>query len=169
LLKDDLPGEKAVLYDSGDGEAPPSEMLSSLLSRSLGSLSQAGPGSVEAAQQAETPAASDLAEKLVSRILVSSPDSAGQEARLMVDPALLADTEIRLTRGPDGFLSVNLITSDQNALQALVEARGSLESALSRTEGPAFRVTVEDSRADAQGGGEQQGRSKGLDFADEPQ
>jgi hypothetical protein len=87
----------------------------------------------------------------------------------MVDPALLADTEIRLTRGPDGFLSVNLITSDQNALQTLVEARGSLETALSRTEGAAFRVTVEDSRADAQGGGDQQGRSRGLDFADEPQ
>jgi type III secretion system needle length determinant len=108
-----------------------------------------------------------MVEGLVSRILVSQPTAAGQEARLIVDPSLLPGTEIRLARGLDGFLNVHLISSDPGSLQALAQARGDLERALDRAERTGFKVTVESDREGGSEDGER--RSRGLDLMDEPQ
>jgi hypothetical protein len=106
---------------------------------------------------------SELAEKILARVLVGADGPAGAEARLTVDPAILADVEIRLSRGLDGFLNVTLISADPNSLQTLAQARGDLERALTRTEGAGFKLSVEDDRADSEGS-DREGRSRGLDY-----
>jgi type III secretion system needle length determinant len=149
-------------------EAP--ESLSSLISAALGGhreQAQAAPGVTGPSAPVDTSEAQELAEKLVSRVLVADSTSQGQSVRLTVDPALLPGTEIHLNRGLDGFLNVTLLSNDPNSLQTLIQARGELEQALNRSEGAAFRLTVEEDRGDrdAQGDSSQR-RSAGLDFVD---
>jgi type III secretion system needle length determinant len=151
----------------------PIEDLSSVISQTLDlrhlSRPETAPlGSGEAQQvQAGSEANSslELAEKLVARVLVSEKTGLGQEARLMVDPSLLPDTEIRLNRGVDGFLNVTVLTSDPGAMQALVQARSDLERALQKTEGASFKLELSGSQdQDGAHRDNPDRRSRGLDW-----
>jgi len=98
-------------------------------------------------------------ENLLRQILVSPPDSAHDpEVRLLVQDALLPDTEIRLTRGVDGLLTVTLATGRDDAFQTLVTAQDALRQRLNAHEPQGVRLTVLDTRADADTG---DGRSRG--------
>jgi hypothetical protein len=154
------------------------DSLSSLLSQALSGTGP-GPGPVQAAPlepalattgeaSLNDPNVSELAEKILAKVLVAASGPSGAEARLTVDPAILPDVEIRLNRGPDGFLNVALVSSDPNSLQTLTQARADLELALSKTEGAGFRLTVLDEKMDdLSGSKDQNGQSRGLDFMDE--
>ena len=96
---------------------------------------------------------------------MAEPPSGGQEARIYVDESVLARTEIRLSRGVDGFLNVILISPDPASFQTLVQASSDLESALSRSEASGFKLSLSDGREE--GGGSSEGRSKGLDYLDQ--
>jgi type III secretion system needle length determinant len=146
------------------------ESLSSLISAALGGRTDtvtplpqvSGPTA-----PVDTAEAQDLAEKLISRVLVADSTSQGQSVRLIVDPAVLPGTEIHLDRGLDGFLNVTLVSNDPNSLQTLIQARGELEQALNRSEGAAFRLNVEEDRGDRDAQGDSSERqSSGLDFVD---
>jgi type III secretion system needle length determinant len=151
----------------------PFEELSSVISqaldfRHLTSQQTAANGVAEAqiAQaSSETNSSVELAEKLVARVLVSEPTAGSQEARLMVDPSLLPDTEIRLTRGLDGFLNVTVLTSDPGSMQALVQARNDLERALQKTEGASFRLELTENSGQTEAEtGQPDRRSRGRDW-----
>ncbi|MDR3205087.1 MAG: hypothetical protein LBV23_10170 [Deltaproteobacteria bacterium] len=79
---------------------------------------------------------SELMAGLVSRILVTQPDSIDGEARIMIEPQLLLDTEIRLKRTPDGQLEVKFISGDEGAFQTLVATKDGLIRALERSGTP---------------------------------
>ncbi|MDR2442232.1 MAG: hypothetical protein LBE31_01770 [Deltaproteobacteria bacterium] len=148
----------------------PPDSLSSLISAAMGGykdpiLESKIQTTLEPIASPGTQSTIELAEKLVSQILVSESGAANQEVRLIVDSSVLKGTEIQLNRGSDGFLNVTLITSDPNSLQTLVQARDSLEQALSRTEGTSFKLSVEDS-LDGQDSDDPNKRSRGLDFQD---
>jgi type III secretion system needle length determinant len=117
---------------------------------------------VAAADAAPAASASSAAtvENLLRQILVSPPDSAHDpEVRLLVQDALLPDTEIRLTRGVDGLLTVTLATGRDDAFQTLVTAQDALRQRLNAHEPQGVRLTVLDTRADADTG---DGRSRGY-------
>jgi type III secretion system needle length determinant len=151
----------------------PVEELSSVISQALDlrqlSLTEAAPIGAGEAQQvkagSEANSPLELAQKLVARVLVSEQTALGQEARLMVDPSLLPDTEIRLSRGVDGFLNVTVLTSDPGAMQALVQARSDLERALQKTEGASFKLELSGSKdQDGAHKDNPDRRSRGLDW-----
>jgi type III secretion system needle length determinant len=146
------------------------ESLSSLISAALDGHKEKSQAPTEVSGPTtpmDTAEVQDLAEKLVSRVLVADTTSQGQSVRLIVDPAILPVTEIHLDRGLDGFLNVTLVSNDANSLQTLIQARSDLEQALSRSEGAAFRLSLADeqSHEEAQGDSSKR-RSAGLDLAD---
>lgn len=81
-------------------------------------------------------------EKLVDRILVSSPEKGGHEVRLSLGGNNLQGTEIVLQRSVDGSLSVAVKCSDPSSFQTLVAAQTSLKSELERMEKAEVRVEV---------------------------
>ena len=100
-----------------------------------------------------------LAEKLVERILVSGPDG-GHEIRLTLGKDVLPGTEIRLQRGSDGVLSVQLATDNAASFQTLVGAQESLKARLGSFEKD-VRVEVISERGGAEaesGDGRRQSR-----------
>jgi type III secretion system needle length determinant len=177
-LTSPIQGDKNALETAGGGgrwpagasqeqETPSLADLSSLLSSALDGRGGSPPGDVQPTA-AEPAGPSDrsgfeLAEKLVSRILVSEPSASGQEVRLTVDSSLLPGAEIRLSRGTDGFLNVTLLASEPGSFQVLVQARQDLERALERSEGAAFQLTLSNGEDDRQ----PDRRSRGLDYLDQ--
>lgn len=141
------------------------DSLSGLIQAALSARSgPQGPVSepIAAPGESEPPQGFELADELVSRVLAAEHPSGDQEVRLLVDASILPQTEIRLSRGVDGFLSVIVISADPASLQTLVQARSDLESALARAEPSGFKLDLSDGR---QGDGEaDMRRSKGLDF-----
>jgi type III secretion system needle length determinant len=102
------------------------------------------------------PRSTEMVERLVEQILVSPPDQAGEkEVRLMVRNSVLPDTEIRLSRGTDGLLSVTLATGRGDAFQTLVAAQAELKQALDAREDREVRLIV----VDTQDAGAEEGRS----------
>ena len=79
-------------------------------------------------------------EKLVERILVSTPEQGGHEVRLSLGSHALPGTEITLHRDMTGMLSVMLSSSDASSFQTLVSAQDSLKSMLEKLEGSSVRV-----------------------------
>ena len=143
-----------------DGEENRDESLASLMrglfTEHLGAPSaeaHAAPASADSADSAALHSA-ERVERLVEQILVSSPDQAGdREVRLMVRNSVLPDTEIRLSRGTDGLLSVTLATGRHDAFQTLVAAQAELKQALDARETQGVRLVVADTRdADAEEG-----------------
>jgi type III secretion system needle length determinant len=95
-------------------------------------------------------------ERLVEQILISHPDQAGdREVRLMVKNSVLPDTEIHLSRGTDGLLSVTLATGRNDTFQTLVAAQAELKQALDARENREVRLAVVDTR----GAGAEEGKS----------
>jgi hypothetical protein len=100
---------------------------------------------------------------LVERILASPLERGGpQEVRLLVNDGLLPDTEILLSRGLDGLLSVNLVAGRADSFQTLVAAQDSLRAALSGLENNEVRLTVTGAGAGAGEDGSTERRSRGY-------
>ena len=127
-------------------------LMRSLYAERLGTPSaqtQAAPVVVDSADSADSaaPRAAERIERLVEQILVSLPDSVGdREVRLMVKNSVLPDTEIRLSRGTDGLLSVTLETGRHDTFQTLVAAQAELKRALDTQENREVRLVVVDTR-----------------------
>jgi type III secretion system needle length determinant len=99
---------------------------------------------------------------LVERILVSHPDHVGeQEVRLSVRDSVLPDTEIRLSRGADGLLSVTLATGRSDAFQTLVAAQAELKLALDAREQQEIRLLVINTRKTGTDDTDSERRSRG--------
>lgn len=101
-------------------------------------------GRMEQQSPVAAPAAADPAEleRLVERILVSTPESGGHEVRLSLGSHALPGTEITLQRNADGQLSVTLLTSDASSFQTLVASQNDLRQMLEKLENNNVRVTV---------------------------
>lgn len=120
-----------------DEPAVPSGMTSPLESLFAGRMEEAP----SVAAPAEAPDQAEL-EKLVEKILVSTPEQGEHEVRLSLGSHVLPDTEITLQRDMDGRLFVTLSSSDASSFQTLVAAQDSLKSMLEKLENGSVRVTV---------------------------
>ncbi len=84
---------------------------------------------------------SALTDKLVDRILVSSPESGQGEVRIALKDDLLPGTEVRIQRGADGSLSVRFVTDNPVSERLLgKEQLSSLQNALGQTMQTEVRV-----------------------------
>ena len=106
--------------------------LESLFSNRMEQVSAPAP---EAAEPAEL-------ERLVERILVSTPETGGHEVRLSLGSQTLPGTEIILQRDVDGSLAVTLTSSNANAFQTLVASQHTLRQMLENLENSSVRVSV---------------------------
>ena len=104
-------------------------------------FSQRMPVQAEAAPPQHEAPGMDI-EKLVDRILVSSPEAGGHEVRLTLENHVLPHTTIMIRRDNDGMLSVTLTSTDASSFQTLVSAQGSLKSMLDSMEKNDVRVVV---------------------------
>lgn len=111
------------------------ELASQLMPMSVGELFKNHTSFLGPAAPAENSAPNfALAEKLVSRILVSQDSARGQEVRLQLGTEILPDTEIRLIKGRDGMLQVMLLSDNPSSFQTLVAAQGTLKEQLEKFE-----------------------------------
>ncbi len=139
---------------AGQGNMPMSSPLDGLFANRMGAMSEM--------TEMSSPDSTELANKLLERILVAEPESGGSEIRLMLNDDVLPGTEIRLLRGVDGFLSVSLVTDNATSFQTLVAAQDSLRRQL---EGMEKNVHVEVTSETAGSGAEHNDtrqRSRGL-------
>ena len=103
----------------------------------------------------------ELVDNLVQRILVSNPKAGTPtEIRLQLNDSILPDTEITLSRGPDGLLGVLLVTSNASSMQTLVSAQQSLREQLEK-HGP-VDVKLSSTDESRQGDNDANRRSRGL-------
>lgn len=138
-------GNARTRHEEGRHEGDLSSLMSSLFSERMGHTTVARePPAVEvAAPPAAGSAVQDTVEQLVRQILVSHPDQAGdREVRLVLQDSVLPHTEVRLSRGADGLLSVSLLTDRDDAFQTLVSAQTALREQLATHEQREVRVVV---------------------------
>ncbi len=114
-----------------------------------------GPGDIDA-----------LVESLVSRMLVSAPGAAQSEVRLTLGPDTLPATTIRLVRGADGMLAVTITAGRPDSFQTLVAAQGPLREALEKMENGPVRVTVAEGGAGAEDDSSRRSRGRYVAEAD---
>lgn len=126
-----------------------------------------GAGATEAAAQTalEGTSANEALETLVSRILVSRPESGKTEVRLQIQDAVLKNTEITLARDAGGQLTVRIHTNDAAAFQTIVSARAELEARLSGRE--TLPVLVELQKETDREENDARRSSRGRDLFDE--
>lgn len=162
-----------------DANASPFQLLGGAMDGLLGR--GAGMQGADSAAQAQASGASsgasssgpssgmdDIQTALVERILVSTPESGGSEVRILLSDGALPGTEIRLARGADGMLVVDLLTDDASSFQTLVAAREALKARLEETEKGGVRVDVTDNARPDDGNAER--RSAGyMDYDPEAQ
>lgn len=102
-------------------------------------------GRMEQAASVSAPAteidSADL-ERLVERILVSTPENGGHEVRISLGSGSLLDTDIILQRDVNGMLSVTLTSANASSFQTLVSSRETLQSLLEKLEKNDVRVEV---------------------------
>ena len=101
----------------------------------------------------------ELAEKLVSRILVNQDNATGHEVRLQLGADILPDTEIRLIKGSDGMLQVMLLSDNKSSFQTLVAAQDTLKMQLEKFE---TNVRVDVSMHTQEENNDSQRRSRGY-------
>lgn len=130
-------GTKDERRPADDEPTVPSGMTSPLESLFAGRMEEAP----SVAAPAEAPDQAEL-EKLVKKILVSTPEQGGHEVRISLGSHVLPDTEITLQRDMDGRLFVTLSSSDASSFQTLVAAQDSLKSMLEKLENGSVRVVV---------------------------
>jgi type III secretion system needle length determinant len=131
--------------EQGRHDGDLSSLMSNLFSERLGNAPAAReqPPAVEVGATAASSRVQDTVEQLVQQILVSHPDQAGdREVRLVLQDSVLPDTEVRLSRGADGLLSVSLLTGRDDAFQTLVSAQSALQERLATHEQREVRVVV---------------------------
>ena len=127
-----------------------------------------GAGATEAAAQAagaaapEGAAANEALETLVSRILVSRPESGKTEVRLQIQDAVLKNTEITLARDAGGQLTVRIHTNDAAAFQKIVSARAELEARLSGRETLPVLVELQKETDREENDARRESRGRGL-------
>lgn len=139
---------------ANDAERSPQD-ISALFSMAFAGGAPAAEAPAPAAPEAAAaPEGLDRAEleAMVSRILVSAPDSGRQEVRLSLAEGALPGTDIILERSPDGLLTVTIVSSDENSFQTAVAARGDLQQILEDQQGREVRVVAERSDASRSGG-----------------
>lgn len=118
-----------------DPEARKAQDFLAQLFRGVGGEARAeGAAQTAGASAPEGVAANEALETLVSRILVSRPESGKTEVRLQIQDAVLKNTEITLARDAGGQLTVRIHTNDAAAFQTIVSARAELEARLSGRE-----------------------------------
>jgi type III secretion system needle length determinant len=161
------PGENREKAAPPKGEENRDESLSSLMhslfAERLGAPSADAAWASANASEAAVPRPAEMVERLVEQILVSHPGEAGdKEVRLMVRNSVLPDTEIRISRGTDGLLSVTLATGRNDAFQTLVAAQAELKQALDVQENREVRLTVVDTRGAGAEDGRSERRSRGY-------
>lgn len=103
---------------------------------------------------------SDIADKIVDRILVSDVGSTGKdEVRLMLKNSVLPETEVRITR-EGGNLEIQLVTKDTDAYRLLNERTDGLQNFLKeklKNDDINVRLQFEDTHTE---GGDSEGRSR---------
>lgn len=118
----------------------------------------------KAAESASAPPSTDMTALVTSvadQILVSDPRLSGQtEVRIMINDSILPGTELHLTRGADGLLTITMLTSDAAAHQSLVAAQDTLKTCLEQHESSPVRIDI-NQRSEAESG-DQRRRSRGL-------
>ncbi len=116
-----------------------------------------------------------LTDKLVDRILVSSPESGQAEVRIALKDDLLPGTEVRIQRAQDGSVSVQFVTDNPAAERMLgKEQLTSLQNALGQTLHTEVKVhtvrTDGSMSSEADSGGQQNpGGGQGQDQGDSRQ
>ena len=109
------------------------------------------------------PEPSELAQRLVERILVSEPSAGGQEIRLTLGNDVLPGTEISILRDASGNLAVRLVTENASSFQTLVSAQDTLKRQLEGLEQKDVRVEVSSEFGDnRQEGNDSRQRSRGF-------
>ena len=104
---------------------------------------------------------SEIAQKCVERILVSRPENGASEVRLQMGHDILPDTEIRLSRGVDGQLTVSMYTGNETSFQSMVAMRNDLLDNLQHQEKDT-KVRVEISFQNNAETGDMNRRSRGY-------
>ncbi len=146
------------------GNVPsPASLMESLFGRGMSSM-QAGAVSHGEASASTGGRAAELVDKLIDRILVSDPGRDRPEVRLTLGEGILSGVELRLSRGADGLLSVQLFCPDVDSFQTAVGAQDGLRSALERTND---QVRVEVSQGGAEGGNEGDTRRRSATYTDD--
>lgn len=134
-------------YDGPEADselASPFQLFGNPLDTMFGQRTSAA--DVVAAQPAaDTPDLDGLTSALVDRILVSDPRGGENEIRITLSDNALPGTEVRLTRGTDGMLTVRLETDNASSFQTLVSAQDGLKNKLESLEKGTVRVEVSDS------------------------
>jgi type III secretion system needle length determinant len=143
----DAPRFGQTLREENRHDGDLSSLMSSLFSERMGgnplAVREQQPQAVEVGAPAASSRVQDTVEQLVQQILVSHPDQAGdREVRLVLQDRVLPDTEVRLSRGADGLLSVSLLTGRDDAFQTLVSAQTALQERLAIHEQREVRVVV---------------------------
>jgi type III secretion system needle length determinant len=161
------PREEAAPPPEGKEDENLASLMRGLFAEHAEHLGAPGAPSADAAREAHAasaaPRQAEMVERLVEQILVSHPNQPGDsEVRLMVRNSLLPDTEIRLTRGTDGLLSVTLATGRNDAFQTLVAAQAELKQALDARENREVRLIVVDTRDAGAEEGRSDQRSRGY-------
>jgi type III secretion system needle length determinant len=170
-------GRPGEIEDKVEGDSEKNSDLSSLFQNRLSSLGT--PATAAAAEAAPATLDSSLdIENLVDRILVSDPvTSARNEVRLSLNDSAIADTEVILSRGADGLLSVSFSTANASSMQTLVAAQSALKEALERVENREVRLEINNDRDSADNNHSASGRgtsgdddsghrSRGYDYLD---
>ena len=109
----------------------------------------------------------EIIQKCVERILVSRPEDGASEVRIQMGRDILPETEICLSRGVDGQLSVHMYTANESSFQSMVAMRNDLLNNLEQQEGDAVRVEI--SFQDNAETGDMNRRSRGYIQQDDDQ
>lgn len=138
------------------------DFLASLF-RGVGGEARAdGAAQTAGASAPEGVAANEALETLVSRILVSRPESGKTEVRLQIQDAVLKNTAITLARDAGGQLTVRIHTNDAAAFQTIVSARAELEARLSGRETLPVLVELQKETDREENDARRESRGRGL-------
>ncbi len=145
--------------EPGGNVPSPSSLMESLFGRGMSDMQAGAISHGEASVSASR--ATELVDKLVDRILVSNPGRDRPEVRLTLGDGALSGVELRLSRGADGLLSVQLFCPDADSFQTAVGAQDKLRHILERTND---QVRVEVSQGEAGGGNEGDARRRSATY-----
>lgn len=134
--------------------------MAGLIGENMGMAPAPQPPATEAVSAAASPISvteSAQCDELVSRILVSAPNSgSAPEVRLKLDEAWLPKTEVSLLRGDDGALTVEFFSESVESQRFLLPNLGGLRTRLAENlDSPQVTVRMSESMA---GGDNQEGR-----------
>lgn len=142
----------------GDGSHQPQNAGEAILGMLQQNTQSNDVGKVQATKSAQM--ISDIAEKIVDRILVSntSMNNSKDEVRLMIKNSVLPETEVRISRH-GGQLEIQLVTKDTDAYRLLNERADGLQHFLKeRLRNSEVNVRLQFDEAGAEAGNNHSGR-----------